>query len=124
MGGDIAVESTDGKGTTFRFTARFDKHPDGSVPVVVPRAAITGVRILVVDDNSTNRMLLITLLNHWGCLYDTAADGDVALALLREAADQGDPFRIALLDQQMPVVNDYEMLHIPTFNHVPMYETY
>ena len=109
MGGEITVESTAGKGTTFRFSARFDKHPEGSEPVIVPRASITGVKILVVDDNSTNRMLLITLLDHWGCRYETAADGDVALALLREAADQGDLFRIALLDQQMPGMDGIEL---------------
>ena len=109
MGGEITVESTAGKGTTFRFTAKFDKHPEGSEPVIVPRASITGVKILVVDDNSTNRMLLITLLDHWGCRYETAADGEVALALLREAADQGDLFRIALLDQQMPGMDGMEL---------------
>jgi len=63
---------------------------------------MSGTKILVVDDNATNRMLMITLLNSWGCRYETAGDGETALALLREAAEQNDPFRVALLDQLMP----------------------
>ncbi len=102
MGGEIGVESKEGSGTTVFFTARFEKQPPGAQPVFIPQADITGTKVLVVDDNATNRMLMITLLNHWGCRYETAVDGEIGLALLQEAVEKNDPFRIVLLDQEMP----------------------
>ncbi len=56
----------------------------------------------MVDDNATNRQLLITLLSGWGCHYATAPDGPTALALMKEAKEHLTPFKIALLDHHMP----------------------
>jgi len=66
-------------------------------------------RILIVDDNATNRTLIVSLLKSRGCRYETANDGLTALALLREAIEQADPFHIALLDQQMPGMDGMEL---------------
>lgn len=111
MGGEIGVESEDEKGSTFWFTAMFEKQPAAASKTseVAAHVDISGTRILVVDDNASNRMLMITLLSSWGCQYETAGDGETALALLREAAEQGDPFRVALLDQQMPGMDGSEL---------------
>ncbi|MHB8120855.1 MAG: response regulator [Desulfuromonadaceae bacterium] len=111
MGGDIGVESEEEKGSTFWFNIRFEKQPAAAAKTreVAAHADISGTKILVVDDNATNRMLMITLLSSWGCQYETAGDGETALALLREAAEQGEPFRVALLDQQMPGMDGSEL---------------
>jgi CheY-like chemotaxis protein len=65
--------------------------------------------MLVVDDNLTNRMLLITLLQSWGCPYETAPDGLTALALLQEGVTVGDPYKVAILDHQMPGMDGIEL---------------
>jgi PAS domain S-box-containing protein len=101
MGGHISIESEEGRGSTFRFTADFGKvSPDKASAEIIP-ADLKGVRVLAVDDNSTNRLFLCMLLSSWGCTCDEAADGQVALVKLREASSRGAPFRVALLDKYM-----------------------
>ena len=101
MGGEITAGSEIGKGSTFRFSARFKNVPAPAEPA--PRfTSLERLKILVVDDNGTSRQLLTGLLADWGCRYAAAADGSGALELLREAQAEGEPFSIALLDQYMP----------------------
>ncbi len=102
MGGEIGVESEPGKGSTFRFTARFRPAPERPGSVVRPHDALTGVRVLVVDDNATNRFVAAEMLRSFGCLGTTVDGGPAALDSLRAAAAEGAPFRLALLDFQMP----------------------
>ncbi len=109
MGGAIGLESRTGQGSTFWFTAVFKKQPAGRVRELPPLADLTGVRVLVVDDHRVNRLLVTILLKSWGCRFAEAPDGKTAIEQLREAVIQGDPYRIALLDMQMPDMDGREL---------------
>ena len=92
MDGEIGVESAPGQGSTFWFTARLRKQHAGApaIPVAV-QADLRGMRLLIVDDNATNRKILYRQATSWGMLADCAEDGPSALTLLHAAASHGRP---------------------------------
>jgi len=102
MGGSIEAESEPGKGSTFRFTATFEKQPQSRARVIEPLAGLRGKKVLVVDDNATNRKVLASMLRNWHCGHAEAPDAESAIAALREAAEAGDPFHVAVLDMALP----------------------
>ncbi|PTY08519.1 hypothetical protein DB347_02755 [Opitutaceae bacterium EW11] len=103
MKGDIGVRSRPGLGSTFWFTASFDRQPDRpSRAPLGPAETLGGMRVLVVDDNETNRRIIEHYLNAWNMSTVPVPDGPSALKVLRESGEGGKPFDIAVLDFEMP----------------------
>ena len=108
MDGDLWVDSQPGQGSCFHFTVRFDVA--GELEQGDPdQARLDGMRVLVVDDNSTNRRILTELLWLWEMLPASAASGTEALGMLRQAAERGDPFSLVLTDCHMPVMDGFDL---------------
>jgi two-component system sensor histidine kinase/response regulator len=103
MKGQIGVESVPGKGATFWFTAQFLKSV-GPAPATKAdyNRDLFDLRVLVVDDNATNRQILRHQIVAWKMQKGSAAGGSEALKILRAAAAAGKAYDVALLDMQMP----------------------
>ena len=102
MGGEIGVESTEGMGSEFWFTVRMGKQLGVSRDVAAVSTALEDVRVLVVDDNTTNCEILSTRLTHWGMRTIEALDAPQGLQALYRALEENDPFQMAVIDMQMP----------------------
>ncbi len=99
MNGQVGFDSVVGEGSTFWFTVRLAPAQSSTEDV---DADLTGVRVLIVDDNATNRMILEKYLNRWGAEAVSTDGAEAALRSLRQEAERGKPFQLAILDMQMP----------------------
>jgi signal transduction histidine kinase/DNA-binding response OmpR family regulator len=110
MGGEIKVESTVGKGSTFSFTVEMGVYGGGKETVLRPAEGLEGRRVLVIDDNAINRMILTEQMRDWGFDCVAVESGEVGINLLRHArSNLGIGIDLLVLDFQMPGMTGAEV---------------
>ena len=109
MGGELSVESTVGQGSTFRFTAVFGRSTRDGREATRDLDVLTGLPTLVVDDNATNRRILVAMLSSWGLVPEAVPGGAEALVRLREAHGRGRPFQLVVVDAMMPELDGFAL---------------
>jgi two-component system sensor histidine kinase/response regulator len=111
MHGEISIESEVGKGTAFHFTARFKLQPKPAVSrYESDREYMQGLKVLVVDDNETNRFILQEMTNVWGMSPVVATGVDEAIEVMEKARCGGEPIQLVLTDMYMPRRDGFDLI--------------
>jgi signal transduction histidine kinase/CheY-like chemotaxis protein len=101
-----------GQGSTFSFTAKFATQSELGKRIEKLPVDLKALKVLVVDDNATNRMILSRTLSGWGALVTEAEDGKYGLAKFKRADDAGAPFQLVLIDGRMPGMDGFELVKL------------
>ncbi len=105
MGGELEIESAPGRGSTFRFQVVMKRGVPAASDQEDRSRSLQNMRVLIVDDNETNRAVLEHQVATWGMVSQSAAGAAEALAILRKAAGEDSPFELVLTDMEMPVMD-------------------
>ena len=124
MSGEVGIESLPGQGSTFWFTTQLGYVPSPRSLKATPTQSLAGTRVLIVDDNATNRFILESQLSSWEAETVSADSAVAALEQLKRAVTDGKPIDIAILDIHMPDIDGVMLSRMikadPVLNHVAL----